>query len=68
MRLGLSNLVLDYIRYKQLNRYGHVQRMDEERLPRKILEYYYFTYLLYGTTALEALTELKWDFLYLIQF
>ena len=31
---------IDYIRYKQLNWYVHVQRMDEERLPRKILECY----------------------------
>ena len=31
---------LDYnIRYKQLNWYGHVQRMDQERLPRRILEW-----------------------------
>jgi hypothetical protein len=36
--MNITNSVLDYIRYKQLNRYGHVQRMDEERLPRKILE------------------------------
>ena len=30
-----KNSVLDYIRYKQLNWYGHVQRMEEERLPWK---------------------------------
>ena len=34
----IKNSVLDYIRYKQLNWYDHVQGMDEERLPRKILE------------------------------
>ena len=27
------------IRYKQLNWYGHVQRMDQERLPRRILKW-----------------------------
>ena len=32
-------MVLDCIRYKQLNWYSHVQRIDEERLPRKILEW-----------------------------
>ena len=31
--------VLDYMRYKQLNWYGHVHRMDQERLPRRILEW-----------------------------
>ena len=31
--------MLDYIRYKQLNWYGHVKRMNEERLPRKILKW-----------------------------
>ena len=35
----IKNSVLDYIRYKQLNRYDHMQRMDEERLPRRILEW-----------------------------
>ena len=34
----MIKIVLDYIKYKQLNWYGHVQRMDEERQPRKILE------------------------------
>ena len=36
--MNIKYYVLDYIRYKELNRYGHVQRMDEERLPLKILE------------------------------
>ena len=31
--------MLDYIRYKQLNWCDHVRRMNEERLPRKILEW-----------------------------
>ena len=34
----MNMMVLDYVRYKQLNWYGHVQRMDQERLPRRILE------------------------------
>ena len=35
--MNIKNSVLDYVRYKQFNWYGHVQRMDEERLPRKCL-------------------------------
>ena len=38
-KMSIKNYVLDYIRYKQLNWYGHVQRMDQERLPRIILEW-----------------------------
>ena len=34
---NIKNSVLDYIRYKPLNWYGHVQRMDQEKLPRRIL-------------------------------
>ena len=37
-KINIKNSVLDYISYKQLNWYGHVQRMDQERLPRRILE------------------------------
>ena len=37
--MNIKNSVLDYITYKQLNWYGHVQRMDQERLPRRILEW-----------------------------
>ena len=37
--MNIQNSVLNYIRYKQLNWYGHVQRMDQERLPRRILEW-----------------------------
>ena len=36
--MNIKNSVLDYIRYKQLNLYDHVQRMNEERLPQKYLE------------------------------
>ena len=35
---NIRNSVLDYIRYKQLNWYGHVQMMDQESLPKRILE------------------------------
>ena len=38
-KMNIKNSVLDYKRYKQLNLYGHVQRMDEERQPRTILEW-----------------------------
>ena len=37
--MNINNSVLDYIRYKQLNWYGHVQRMDQGRLPRRIIEW-----------------------------
>ena len=37
--MNIKNSVLDYIRYKQLNWYGRMQRMDQERLPRRILEW-----------------------------
>ena len=37
--MNIKNSVLDYIKYKQLNWYGHKQRMNKERLPRKILEW-----------------------------
>jgi hypothetical protein len=40
MKNECKNSALDYIRYKQLNWYGQVQRMCEKRLPRKILEWY----------------------------
>ena len=38
-KININNYVLDYIRYKQLNWYDDVQRMDQERLPRRILEW-----------------------------
>jgi hypothetical protein len=37
-KINIKNSVLDYIRYKQVNWYDHVQRMNEERLSRNILE------------------------------
>ena len=38
-KMNAKNSVLDYIRYKQLNWYGHVQRVGQGRLPRRILEW-----------------------------
>ena len=32
-KISIKNSVLDYIRYKTLNWYGHVQRMDKEKIP-----------------------------------
>ena len=32
--MNIKNSIFDYIRYKQLNWYGHVQRMDEESFIR----------------------------------
>ena len=34
-KMNIKSTVLDYIRCKQLNWYGRVQRINEERLPRK---------------------------------
>ena len=38
-KINIMNSVLNYIRYKQLNWYDHVQRLEEERFPRKFLEW-----------------------------
>ena len=35
----IQNSVLDYIKCQQLNWYGHVQRIDQERIPRRNLEW-----------------------------
>ena len=37
--MNIKNSVLVYIIYKQLNWHGYVQRMNEESLLRKILEW-----------------------------
>ena len=37
--VNIKHSALDYIRYQQLNWYGYVQRMDQERLPRRFLEW-----------------------------
>ena len=39
-KMNIKNSVIGYIRYKQLNWYGHLQRMDQERLPKRNLEWY----------------------------
>ena len=39
-KMNIKNSLLDYITYKQLYWYDHVQRMNEERLPRKILVWF----------------------------
>ena len=36
--MNIKNSVLDYIGYRELNWYDYVQRMGQERLPRRILE------------------------------
>ena len=38
--MDIKNSVLNYKRFKRLNQYDHVQRMDEQRLPRKNFEWY----------------------------
>ena len=38
--MNIENSVLDYIRYTQLNWYSHVKRVDQEMLPRRILEWF----------------------------
>ena len=38
--MNIKNLVLDYIRYKQINWYAHVRRMNEESLCKKILKWH----------------------------
>ena len=37
-KMKIKNLVFDCIRYKELNWYGYVQRMNEERQPQTNLE------------------------------
>ena len=37
--MSIKDSVLDYVRYKQLSWYGHVQGMDHERFPRRIFEW-----------------------------
>ena len=38
-KMDIKNSGLDYIRDKQMNWYGNMQRMNEESLPRDILEW-----------------------------
>ena len=37
--MKIKNFILDYIRNKQLNWYGQVQRMEQERFPIRRLEW-----------------------------
>jgi len=37
-KINIKNLVIDYVSCKQLNWYDHMQRMNKEGLPLKILE------------------------------
>ena len=36
--LNVTNSVIDYFTYKQLNWYGHIRRMPEEKIPRRVWE------------------------------
>ena len=38
-KMNIKNSALDYTRYKQLNCYGHVRKMNKERIPQNILEW-----------------------------
>ena len=38
-KMNIKNSVLDCMKCKHVNCCGHSRRMDEERLPRKILEW-----------------------------
>jgi hypothetical protein len=38
-RINVTRSVLDYIKTKQLQRYGHVQRMEEGRLPKEVMKW-----------------------------
>ena len=37
--MNVKNSVIDYVKYKQLNWYGHIRRMPEERIPRRVWEW-----------------------------
>jgi hypothetical protein len=37
--MSIKNSILDYIRYKQLNWYGHMKRVGQGSLPRRTLEW-----------------------------
>jgi hypothetical protein len=36
--MNVTRSVLDGIKTKQFQRYGHVQRMEEERLPKEVMK------------------------------
>ena len=37
--MSIKNSMLGEIKYKQWNWYGHMRRMEEERLPKEILDF-----------------------------
>ena len=38
-KMNAINNIIDYVKQKQLEWYVHVKKMQEERLPRKVLEW-----------------------------
>lgn len=38
-QMKVQNSILDFVRYRQLEWYGHIRRMPEKRLPRQALEW-----------------------------
>jgi len=38
-KMNVSRFLLDDIKAKQLQRYGHVQRMEEGRLPKAVMKW-----------------------------
>jgi len=39
-KMNVVRLLLDNIKTKQLQWYGHVQRMEEDRLPKEVMKWY----------------------------
>ena len=37
--MNVKNSVIDSVTYKQLNWYGHIRRMPEETIPRRVWEW-----------------------------
>ena len=37
-KMGVKNSILDYVQHKELELYGHVKRMSEERIPKKVMD------------------------------
>ena len=38
-KTNVKNNIINYVKQKQLQWYGHVRRIQEERLPKKVLEW-----------------------------
>jgi hypothetical protein len=38
-KMNVERSVLDYIKTKKLQCYGHVQRMEEEKLPKEVMKW-----------------------------